>query len=128
MSKKLSAILAFWAVFAVSGASHAQTKATTLARVMADLKKGGVVILMRHANSPSGQSGSVGMTKDCTLQNGRGLDSEGFFQARFIGEFLLDNGVPIGSAFTSDMCRAWDTARLVAGKRAVFCRACPENH
>lgn len=123
MNKKFLAILAFGTVVAFAGVGQVQAQtsaqATTLEDVMSDLRGGGMVILMRHANSPSGQSGSVGMTKDCVLQNGRGLDSEGFFQARFIGEFFRDAEVPIGGAFTSDMCRAWDTARLVAGNTRV---------
>jgi broad specificity phosphatase PhoE len=100
-------------------AGAAQKPERTLETVMADLAKGGAVILMRHANSPSDQVGSVGMTEGCTLQAGRGLDAKGFFQARFIGEFLSSNRVPIGAAFTSDMCRCWDTARLVAAGAPV---------
>jgi len=115
MNRKLPAILAFLSMSAASDAAHAQNTVTSLGDVMTDLRQGGTVILMRHANSPSGQSGSVGMTEGCNLQDGRGLDSEGFFQARFIGEFFKDGGIPIGAAFTSDMCRTWDTARLVAG-------------
>ena len=115
MNRKFPAILAFVAALAVSGAGHTEDKAKSLEDVMADLQKGGTVILMRHAKSPSGQAASVGMTEGCNLQSGRGLNSEGFFQARFIGEFFKDNNVPIGAAFTSDMCRTWDTARLVSG-------------
>ena len=86
----------------------------TLASVMADLAAGGSVIVMRHANSPDGQIAPVGLTANCNLGAGRGLDAKGFFQARFIGDFLKSEGVSLSAAFTSDMCRAWDTARLVA--------------
>ena len=106
--------LAALALMAV-GAAAAEAPARTLETAMAELSKGGVVILMRHANSPADQVGSVGMTEGCVLQDGRGLDAKGFFQARFIGEFLKANSVKIAAAFTSDMCRCWDTARLVAG-------------
>lgn len=94
--------------------------ARALETVVADLAKGGSIILMRHANSPSGQIASIGLTEGCVLQPGRGLDAKGFFQARFIGEFLKTEGVTISAAYTSDMCRCWDTAALVAaGASAV---------
>ena len=50
----------------------------TLDAVMAELAAGGNVILMRHANSPSDQIASVGMTEGCELGAGRGLDAKGF--------------------------------------------------
>ncbi len=100
-------------------AAAKEPPARTLESVMAGLAGGGSVILMRHANSPADQIGSVGMTEGCTLQEGRGLDAKGFFQARFIGEFLKANDVKIAAGFTSDMCRCWDTARLVAAGAPV---------
>lgn len=110
-------VLAFAA--ALVGAAAQETAPRTLEAAMADLAKGGSVILMRHANSPAGQRAAVGMTEGCVLGPGRGLDAKGFFQARFIGEFLREQGVAVAAAFTSDMCRTWDTARLVAAGAAV---------
>ena len=78
------------------------------------LKRGGYVIVMRHANSPGGQAGAVGLSKGCKLAPGRGLDAEGFFQARAMGEILKAEGVKIAKAYTSQMCRSWDTAALTA--------------
>jgi phosphohistidine phosphatase SixA len=83
------------------------------------LKRGGYIIVMRHANSPSGQLGAVGLSKGCTLAPGRGLDAEGFFQARAIGEILKAEGVPVLKAYTSPMCRSWDTAALAAAGAPV---------
>lgn len=108
------------ATVVLAGAALAEDKAPrTLDAAMADLAHGGAVILMRHANSPSGQLAPVGMTGGCILGEGRGLDAKGFFQARFIGEFLKSKGVAVAAAYTSDMCRTWDTARLVAGGAPV---------
>ena len=104
----------FTAAAFVFGIGFAQGQERTLETVMAELAGGGNVILMRHANSPSGQTASVGLTEGCELGDGRGLDAKGFFQARFIGEFLKSENVNIDAGFTSDMCRTWDTARLVA--------------
>ncbi|WP_425410635.1 histidine phosphatase family protein [Hyphococcus sp.] len=83
------------------------------------LKRGGYVILMRHANSPGGQTGAVGLSEGCRLAPGRGLDADGFYQARSFGAILAEEGVPILKAYTSPMCRAWDTAALTAGGAPV---------
>lgn len=83
------------------------------------LKRGGYVLVMRHASSPEGQAGAVGLSEGCRLQPGRGLDAEGFFQARAIGEILKENDVRIHKAYTSPMCRAWDTAALAAAGAPV---------
>ncbi len=83
------------------------------------VKRGGYVLVMRHANSPDDQLGAVGLSTGCTLAPGRGLDAEGFFQARAMGEILKENGVPILKAYTSPMCRSWDTAGLAAGGARV---------
>jgi phosphohistidine phosphatase SixA len=79
------------------------------------LREGGQVLVMRHGKSPHDQTASVGMTAGCNLGEGRGLSAEGLAQARSLGVFLADKKVPILKAYSSDMCRAWDTARLVAG-------------
>lgn len=83
------------------------------------LKRGGYAIVMRHANSPGDQAGAVGLSEGCRLQPGRGLDAEGFYQARAFGAILAEEGVPILKAYTSRMCRAWDTAALTAGGAPV---------
>lgn len=84
------------------------------------LRSGGNVLVMRHAHSPGGQKAGIGMTEGCTLQAGRGLNAEGLVQAKALGELLKTKGVPILKAYTSDMCRAWDTARLTAGGAPVM--------
>lgn len=78
------------------------------------LRAGGNIIVLRHATSPADQKAAVGMTAGCVLAPGRGLSAQGFYEARFIGEWLAENGVRIDRAYTSDMCRSYDTARLVA--------------
>lgn len=78
------------------------------------LRAGGNIIVMRHATSPAGQKAAVGMTAGCTLGAGRGLSAQGFLEARFIGEWFAENGVKIDKTYTSDLCRSYDTARLVA--------------
>jgi len=83
------------------------------------LREGGNVLVMRHAHSPHDQLAPVGMSEGCRLGDGRGLDPLGFYQARALGEVLRAEGAPVLKAYTSRMCRAWDTARLVAGGAPV---------
>lgn len=113
---------AFCAAFFFSSSVMAEEEMGTeaeLQEVFDILRKGGAVLVLRHAKSPGGQAAPVGMTPGCVLQEGRGLDAEGFYQARHIGEWLKKEGVPVLKAYTSDMCRAWDTARLAAGDADV---------
>lgn len=83
------------------------------------LRGGGNVLVMRHANSPHDQLAPVGMSAGCVLAEGRGLDAKGLFQARALGALLRAEEVPILKAYTSDLCRAWDTAALTAGGASV---------
>lgn len=98
---------------AAAGCVHA-ADAQSLDAALSTLRAGGNLIIMRHATSPSNQIAAVGMTDGCVLQAGRGLNAQGFFEARFLGEWLAENHVKIDKTYTSDMCRAWDTASLVA--------------
>ena len=99
-------------------------EARSLDDALEQLRAGGNIIVMRHATSPSGQAAPVGMTAGCVLAPGRGLSAQGFFEARFIGALLAENGVKIDKTYTSDLCRSYDTARLVAaGAGAVIPRA-----
>lgn len=82
------------------------------------LERGGALIVMRHATAPPGQASAVGMTAGCVLEGPRGLDAKGFAEARFIGEWLAASKIAIATVYTSDICRAYDTAILVAAGRA----------
>ncbi len=84
------------------------------------LREGGFVLVMRHADSPHNQVGAVGLSEGCRLQDGRGLSAKGFVQARQIGELLAEQRVPVLKAYTSRMCRAWDTAALAAAGAPVL--------
>ena len=98
---------------AALGCAHAQAP-SSLDTALDQLRSGGNIIVMRHATSPSGQKAAVGMTDGCALAPGRGLSAQGFYEARFAGEWLAENGVRIDRTYTSDLCRSYDTARLVA--------------
>lgn len=111
--KKLGILAATIGGMAVSACAHAGDDAS-LGAALEQLRAGGNIIVLRHATSPSGQKAAVGMTAGCELAPGRGLSAQGFYEARTIGEWLAENGVRIDKTYTSDMCRSYDTARLVA--------------
>lgn len=95
-------------------AGEAAAQATPIDAALSQLRAGGNIIVLRHATSPAGQKAPAGMTEGCTLAPGRGLSAQGFFEARTIGEWFAENGVRIDRTYTSDLCRSYDTARLVA--------------
>lgn len=111
--KTLGILAALALGMAAQGCVHAGGR-DDMEQALALLREGGNLIVMRHATSPSGQIAAIGMTEGCILQPGRGLSSRGFVEARFIGEWLAENGARIDKTYTSDICRSWDTARLVA--------------
>lgn len=107
----LSAAAAFGMI--ASACAHANDVSSVEA-ALTQLREGGNIIVMRHATSPTGQKAPVGMTEGCTLAPGRGLSAQGFYEARFIAEWFVEKGVKIDRTYTSDFCRSYDTARLVA--------------
>jgi broad specificity phosphatase PhoE len=89
------------------------------AELIEQLRGGGYALVARHANSPAGQEDASGLSEGCNLAPGRGLDAVGREQAATMNKFLTDEGIPVLKAYTSDLCRAWDTASLAIGA-AVF--------
>jgi broad specificity phosphatase PhoE len=78
------------------------------------MRRGGLVLLMRHANT-DGAGDDPGFTlDDCSTQ--RNLSEKGREEARRIGERLRAEKVPIARVYTSPWCRCRDTATLAFGK------------
>ncbi len=96
----------------------AEHSVLTSAETVALLREGGNLIVMRHASAPPDQKTAVGLTAGCVLEGPRGLDAAGFATARLIGDWLALSDAPIAKVYTSDICRAYDTAVLVAAGRA----------
>ncbi len=118
----LKAILAMLAVSSLAACATlpgpSGDRTTTSAEAVALLRMGGNLIVMRHASAPPDQKTAVGMTAGCVLEGPRGLDAAGFATARLIGDWLALRDVAIAKVYTSDICRAYDTAVLVAAGRA----------
>src|SRR4051812_43239236 len=98
-------------LFAAGAASAAETEA----QLVALLKSGGQVVLMRHAVTTPGVGDPPGMTiGDCSTQ--RNLTDEGRAAAKAIGERLREAGIAFDYVATSPMCRCKETARLAFGR------------
>ena len=81
----------------------------------ARLRRGGFVLLMRHASTEAGLGDPQGYrVGDCSTQ--RNLSEAGRAEARRVGERLRAARVPIARVFTSPWCRCIDTAQLAFGQ------------
>ncbi|HUP96797.1 MAG TPA: histidine phosphatase family protein [Usitatibacter sp.] len=79
------------------------------------LRKGGLVVLMRHAATEPGLGDPKGFSlADCKTQ--RNLSHEGRRDASRIGERFRSERVPITQVFTSPWCRCRETAMLAFGR------------
>jgi phosphohistidine phosphatase SixA len=86
--------------------------------LVAALRGGGHVIVMRHAQSPGGTPSKA----DADPRNSgleRELDETGRSSARAFGEALRRLKIPVGEALTSPTFRARETARLAGFAEAM---------
>jgi phosphohistidine phosphatase SixA len=84
------------------------------------LRSGGHVLLIRHADAPGTFDPPGFQLGDCATQ--RNLSAKGREQAKRIGEQLADEKVPVGTVFSSQWCRCVDTATLAFGASKVITR------
>lgn len=86
----------------------------------AELRDGGVVLLLRHVQTTAGVGDPPGFRlDDCATQ--RNLDERGRAQARAWGEALRREGVTVSRVLSSAWCRCLETAELIAaGPVEVF--------
>lgn len=83
--------------------------------VLAALRAGGCVILLRHARTDPGVGDPPGFRLEaCGTQ--RNLSEAGRAQAESIGAALRDARVPVDTVRSSRWCRCLDTARLAFGR------------
>jgi len=78
------------------------------------LRRGGLVLLMRHAQTEPGLGDPPGLRlDDCATQ--RNLSDAGRDHARRVGERLRAERVPVAQVFSSPWCRCRETATLAFG-------------
>ena len=79
------------------------------------LRRGGLVLLMRHASTGPGLGDPPGFKlDDCATQ--RNLSEAGREESRRVGERLRHEKVAIARVYTSPWCRCRETAMLAFGK------------
>jgi broad specificity phosphatase PhoE len=84
------------------------------ARLLATLQAGGNVIFLRHAATEKDFADQVkAVMGDCSTQ--RTLSEAGWQQARAIGKAFEELQIPVGDVYSSEYCRAWQTADLAFG-------------
>jgi phosphohistidine phosphatase SixA len=78
------------------------------------LRRGGYVVVLRHAATDLTATDMTGDLRDCSRQ--RNLNAAGRRQARGIGRGFRRLGLPVGRVLASPFCRTRDTARLAFGR------------
>jgi broad specificity phosphatase PhoE len=79
------------------------------------LRRGGIVLLIRHASTEPGLGDPPGFRlDDCSTQ--RNLSAKGREESARIGERLRGEKVPVARVFTSPWCRCRETATLAFGR------------
>ena len=102
--------LAACAWLAGSGIAHADDAA-----LLAELRQGGVAILMRHTQTTPGVGDPPGWRlADCASQ--RNLDGSGVAHAKRIGRWYVEKKLRPTQVRHSPWCRTRDTARLAFGR------------
>ena len=115
MNRSLSALarcawLVAFAGLAGSGLAHADDSA-----LLAELRQGGVAILMRHAQTTPGVGDPPGWRlTDCASQ--RNLNDVGVAHAKRIGKWFAEKKLRPTKVRHSPWCRTRDTAQLAFGR------------
>jgi phosphohistidine phosphatase SixA len=98
--------------------AHAQAaKPLSEQALWQELRKGGYVLLIRHADAPGTFDPPGFQLGVCSTQ--RNLSEEGRTQSKRLGELFRDKKVPIAQVFSSEWCRCIDTATLAFGAANV---------
>ena len=110
-------ILAAPALLLARRAGAATAQGAEAAALIAALRAGGVVAVMRHGITDRAQvdTGDLG-----NRAGQRNLSAEGRAQSLRTGRAVAALGIPLGQVLTSPVFRARDTAELAFGARAVI--------
>lgn len=85
------------------------------AELVKELQKGGYVIYFRHAQTEKDYADQVSAKMgDCSTQ--RMLSEAGWQQAKKIGQGFQNLKIPVGDVYSSEYCRAWQTADIAFGR------------
>ncbi len=105
-------------LLAAAGMANAADSLGDLGSVLDQLRKGGLVIYLRHgATEQTGASDEAADLTKCETQ--RNLSPAGRAQVAEIGEAFKALKIPVGAVTTSPFCRCKDTAMLAFGRFVV---------
>lgn len=108
----LTAAIGLCGVFAtpVMAANEALT-----ADLLSKLRSGGYVIYIRHASTETDYADQINaVPANCATQ--RTLSDKGWQEAMLIGASFDALSIPVGAVYSSEYCRAWQTAELAFGR------------
>ena len=84
--------------------------------LLGELKKGGLVVFMRHGETgPAYADREKAVMGDCATQ--RNLDAVGRAQNTEMAAALKALKVPMGTVWSSEFCRSWQTAEALFGPK-----------
>jgi phosphohistidine phosphatase SixA len=98
---------------ALTFAGSLRAQSLSGAELVAALRKGGYVLVMRHASSPLATPDKDTADPENTALE-RQLDESGRETAREMGSAMKQLGIPIGTVFSSPAYRALETVRLAS--------------
>ncbi len=102
-------------LLAAAGGTHASL---ANAETLAALRRGGVVLVFRHALAPGTFDPPQFRLGDCSTQ--RNLSAEGRAQAQRMGQWFQQQGLQAARVRSSPWCRCVDTATLAFGKAEAW--------
>ena len=102
-------------MWAAAGSAPALAQASDPpALLLAQLKKGNLVVFMRHGETgPAYADRATAVMGDCATQ--RNLNAEGRAQNAEMALALKALAVPVGKVWSSEFCRSWQTAEALFG-------------
>jgi len=98
-------------LLSMTSAAAAAVQSLSAADLVKELQRGGYVIVMRHASSPTAPPDAAGADKENTTRE-RQLDDAGRRASTAMGEAFRRLRIPVGEVLTSPTYRAHETARL----------------
>lgn len=109
-----ASLLRLLAVLWAIGISTPALPADPPAALLADLRQGGYILYLRHADTAVAPEPAVRDLEDCGWQ--RNLSERGRADAVALGAMLRQQGIAVGVVESSGFCRTRQTAELVFGR------------
>lgn len=94
-----------------AGLLSATVAAASAEQLVAQIKSGGHVLMIRHAYAPGTGDPDHFRIGDCATQ--RNLNDRGRAQAKEIGQWLRRRGIDTARIYSSQWCRCLETAKLL---------------